>query len=72
MIIFNSYGSHLAPTILKYWHLLCLRNSGLHLGGCGERTVRFRPALVFTSKHWEQASHIIDSVLSDMYKEKKY
>lgn len=28
-------------------------SNGLHIGGCGDATVRFRPALIFEKKHAE-------------------
>jgi len=29
---------------------ICISN-GLHIGGCGEASIRFRPALIFEEKH---------------------
>lgn len=36
-----------------------LRRSGVHLGGCGSSTVRFRPALIFAPKH---ANIMLDNI----------
>lgn len=46
-----------------------LRNSGLLTITCGERSIRFRPALIFTAKHAEQALGIMEDVLSQHYTE---
>lgn len=40
----------------------CLQN-GLHVGGCGETTVRFRPALIFQEKHVDLTIGIIRKAL---------
>ncbi|CAD6194491.1 unnamed protein product [Caenorhabditis auriculariae] len=34
--------------------------NGLHCGGCGDKTLRFRPALIFGEKHLEIAFDILD------------
>ncbi|KAI6233867.1 4-aminobutyrate aminotransferase, mitochondrial [Aphelenchoides fujianensis] len=39
---------------------------GLHIGGCGDVAVRFRPALVFQRKHVETAVDIINKTLKSM------
>ncbi|VDK80717.1 unnamed protein product [Onchocerca ochengi] len=41
-------------------------NNGLFIGGCGEVTVRFRPALIFGDKHLEIALDIITKSLSEL------
>jgi 4-aminobutyrate aminotransferase/(S)-3-amino-2-methylpropionate transaminase len=38
---------------------------GLHVGGCGDTTVRFRPALVFLEKHVDLTIDIIQKVLKE-------
>lgn len=43
--------------------ILKLRNQGLAIGGCGSRTVRLRPALVFQPKHGEQLLDHIEKAL---------
>jgi len=40
-----------------------LRQSGVHLGGCGERTVRFRPSLTFSAKEANIMLEHIEAVL---------
>lgn len=40
----------------------CLAN-GLHVGGCGDAAIRFRPALIFSTKHAEIALDILDKSL---------
>ena len=47
--------------------LKLLRNrEGVHCGGCGVRTVRVRPALIFTSKHAEIFIEKMDNVLKTL------
>ncbi|KAG5279385.1 hypothetical protein AALO_G00077230 [Alosa alosa] len=41
------------------------RNKGVLLGGCGERSIRFRPALVFKEYHVHQFLNIFNDVLQD-------
>ncbi|XP_028841443.1 4-aminobutyrate aminotransferase, mitochondrial isoform X2 [Denticeps clupeoides] len=41
------------------------RNKGVLLGGCGDRTIRFRPALVFKEYHAHQFLNIFSDVLRD-------
>lgn len=41
------------------------RNKGVVLGGCGERSIRFRPTLVFRDHHAHLFLNIFDGVLSD-------
>lgn len=42
--------------------LVTLRNRGLEVGGSGERTLRFRPALVFGPRHAAEALDLLESV----------
>ncbi|WP_437622631.1 aminotransferase class III-fold pyridoxal phosphate-dependent enzyme [Sorangium sp. So ce1151] len=42
--------------------LTALRNRGLEVGGSGDRTLRFRPALVFGARHVAEALDLVDSV----------
>lgn len=42
--------------------LVELRNRGLEVGGSGDRTLRFRPALVFAPRHADEALDILESV----------
>jgi len=39
---------------------------GLHVGGCGDHTVRFRPALVFEEKHVRIALDILEKSLAEL------
>uniref|UniRef100_A0A0K0F0C5 (S)-3-amino-2-methylpropionate transaminase n=1 Tax=Strongyloides venezuelensis TaxID=75913 RepID=A0A0K0F0C5_STRVS len=39
-------------------------NSGLHVGGCGDSAIRFRPALVYEKKHAEITLDIINNVMN--------
>ncbi|CAH1273270.1 ABAT [Branchiostoma lanceolatum] len=41
-----------------------LRNKGVQAGGCGERTIRCRPALIFQPHHAEMFLDIFNSVLA--------
>jgi len=41
----------LPSTQMRDKFLADLRHYGVHLGGCGERTVRFRPSLTFNQQH---------------------
>merc|ERR1719495_2551383 len=43
------------------------REVGIHLGGCGEASVRFRPALTFTTKHANIMLEHIHAVLKRFY-----
>ena len=43
----------------------CL-SRGLHLGVCGESTVRFRPALIFTEAHLNVAKGIMKAALEEI------
>lgn len=43
-----------------------LRNAGVQIGGCGDRTMRLRPSLTFTARHARQFLEILDGVLADM------
>ncbi|GAA6081519.1 4-aminobutyrate aminotransferase, mitochondrial, partial [Tachysurus ichikawai] len=45
--------------------LLKLRDKGVLLGGCGENSIRFRPALVFKEYHAHQFLNIFNDVLSE-------
>jgi 4-aminobutyrate aminotransferase/(S)-3-amino-2-methylpropionate transaminase len=44
-----------------------LRQSGVNCGGCGERSIRLRPALVFQPKH----AHIFIDKLEAILKNEK-
>lgn len=44
---------------------LALTN-GLHIGGCGDFAVRFRPALTFNKDHVDLAMEILDKSLKQM------
>ena len=37
------------------------------MGGCGERTVRFRPSLVFQSHHLKIAMDILNETCKELY-----
>uniref|UniRef100_A0A183BP13 Gamma-amino-N-butyrate transaminase n=1 Tax=Globodera pallida TaxID=36090 RepID=A0A183BP13_GLOPA len=41
-------------------------SKGLLIGGCGDATVRFRPALVFTKRHLDIALALLDEALKAM------
>lgn len=45
--------------------LTTLRRNGVHLGGCGESTVRFRPSLTFSPRHANIMLHNIEKVLKE-------
>uniref|UniRef100_W5K4J9 4-aminobutyrate aminotransferase, mitochondrial n=1 Tax=Astyanax mexicanus TaxID=7994 RepID=W5K4J9_ASTMX len=45
--------------------LLKTRDKGVLLGGCGDRSIRFRPALVFKEYHAHQFLNIFNDVLSE-------
>lgn len=64
----RGYGTHLAvdlPTSDERNGLIqSLLKHGVESGGCGERTLRFRPALVFQPKHAMEAVQAIDAALS--------
>uniref|UniRef100_A0A4W4H4H7 (S)-3-amino-2-methylpropionate transaminase n=1 Tax=Electrophorus electricus TaxID=8005 RepID=A0A4W4H4H7_ELEEL len=45
--------------------LLKTRDKGVLLGGCGERSIRFRPALVFKEHHAHQFLNIFNDVLAE-------
>jgi len=40
-----------------------LRNQGLAIGGCGAKSIRLRPSLVFQPKHASELLHHIDAAL---------
>lgn len=42
------------------------REHGVHLGGCGDSTVRLRPMLVFEKKHADIFLQAVSEVLKDM------
>jgi len=46
--------------------LLNLRQVGVHLGGCGDAAIRFRPALIFAPHHAHLMLDKMDSVLAKM------
>mmetsp|Transcript_13560 Transcript_13560/g.33232 ORF Transcript_13560/g.33232 Transcript_13560/m.33232 type:complete len:492 (+) Transcript_13560:118-1593(+) len=40
-----------------------MRNRGIEIGGCGEKTVRLRPALIFEPKHAKMVHQVLDDAL---------
>ncbi|CAB3406347.1 unnamed protein product [Caenorhabditis bovis] len=40
--------------------------NGLHCGGCGEKTLRFRPSLVYTKKHADLTFDLLDKTLKQI------
>ena len=45
-----------------------LRQRGVHTGACGEKTLRFRPALIFQKQHVDIFMDQFNIVLSQMQK----
>ena len=45
-----------------------LRQRGVHTGACGDRTLRFRPALIFEKQHVDIFMDQLHAVLSEMKK----
>jgi len=43
-----------------------MRSSGILIGGCGESSIRFRPALIFEPQHADIMIDKFDEVLSKM------
>lgn len=43
-----------------------MRESGVNMGGCGERAVRLRPMLVFEQKHAEVFLEKMESTLRSL------
>jgi len=43
----------------------CLAN-GLHIGNCGEVTMRFRPALIYQSKHVHQTLDVLNKSVAQL------
>jgi 4-aminobutyrate aminotransferase-like enzyme len=41
-----------------------VKTTGLHMGGCGEQTLRFRPALIFKQHHCELTLDILDKAIA--------
>ncbi|VDP62348.1 unnamed protein product [Heligmosomoides polygyrus] len=41
-------------------------NLGLHCGGCGEKSLRFRPSLVYQNKHVEVTFDLLDKALKKL------
>lgn len=39
---------------------------GLHIGGCGDVTVRFRPALIFEKWHVDVSMEILEKALKEL------
>ncbi|XP_014674287.1 PREDICTED: 4-aminobutyrate aminotransferase, mitochondrial-like [Priapulus caudatus] len=58
-------GTHCAfdcDTVERRTRLLdAVKSRGLHLGGSGERSVRFRPTLIFRPHHANMALDILDA-----------
>lgn len=55
------------PTVAARDTLLSkLRHRGVHLGGCGESSVRIRPSLTFTPAHANLMLDGLNDVLGDM------
>ncbi|KAK7879892.1 hypothetical protein WMY93_033441 [Mugilogobius chulae] len=46
--------------------LLMARDKGVLLGGCGERSIRFRPALIFKEYHVALFLNIFNDVLAQL------
>eukprot|EP00795_Rhopilema_esculentum_P009550 gene9550-17296_t len=44
-----------------------LRNAGLENGTCGERALRFRPALIFTKQHADLCLDVLESQLKSLH-----
>jgi len=42
-----------------------MRNHGVHMAGCGDLSIRLRPALVFSDKHVAEFLDILENVLMD-------
>ncbi|XP_060757094.1 4-aminobutyrate aminotransferase, mitochondrial [Neoarius graeffei] len=45
--------------------LIKIRNKGVLLGGCGQKSIRFRPTLIFKEYHVNQCINIFNDVLSE-------
>ena len=45
-----------------------MRSSGVLIGGCGDSTIRIRPALIFEPKHAEIMLEKFEDVLTHMNK----
>lgn len=43
----------------------CVLSPGLFMGSCGEKTIRFRPSLVFKEFHVHQLLNILNDVLAE-------
>ena len=43
-----------------------LRQRGIHTGACGEKTLRFRPALIFDKQHVDIFLGQFNAILSEM------
>ncbi|CAA93517.1 putative 4-aminobutyrate aminotransferase, mitochondrial [Caenorhabditis elegans] len=41
-------------------------SNGLHCGGCGDRSLRFRPSLVYTKKHLDLTFDLLDKTLKGL------
>ena len=53
-----------APTEAKRdAFVMAMRKAGVLVGGCGESTVRFRPALVFEPKHAHMVVDVMNQVV---------
>jgi len=46
--------------------VLAMRKAGVLVGGCGEKTIRFRPALVFEPYHAHLLNEVMEKVVKDM------
>uniref|UniRef100_A0A5S6QGK5 Uncharacterized protein n=1 Tax=Trichuris muris TaxID=70415 RepID=A0A5S6QGK5_TRIMR len=53
-----------APTRNKI--IARMRQRGVNLGGCGERSIRFRPALIFQSQHVDVVMSCFEDVLTSL------
>lgn len=61
MCAFDLQTMEMRDTLLQM-----LLNQGLHLGACGETTIRFRPALIFSKKHLEIVLDILNNEINKL------
>lgn len=61
MCAFDLQTTEMRDTLLQM-----LLNQGLHLGACGEATIRFRPALIFSKKHLEIVLDILNNEINKL------
>lgn len=59
------------PTVeLRDKFIYTCRQKGLNLGGCGDKAVRLRPALVFQPKHVDILARIMEESFDVLENEK--